>query len=411
MKNRVRTHVASELRYMRDLMHCKKKTLLLYRCGYHFLKAMKKRPAWAIYDRFFVAGDNAEALFQYLSRINAGRSINFWFSIYKDVPDFNRLKQIGRVIPYDTMRYRMNFLLADKIISSHIDEGFANAFAKDEQYMRDLYKFDYVFLQHGVIQNNLSSWLYKQKKNIRLFVTSAQREKESIVDGKYGYAEKEIKLLGLPRHDHLYSERQKKIIFLPTWRKSIVGRLGARKGLNDYSNEFKETEYFRFYNNLINDPEILQAMEEEHFTGEFYVHPSFKAQFKDFQGNGGIIVGESTANYKEVFKTADLLITDYSSVAFDFARLKKPIIYSQFDKETFYKAHIMTNKGYFSYEKDGFGPVCYDYDSTVKEIVRQLRNGCYMGEIYQNRVSDFFAYMDHNNCERVYKAILEIDKE
>ena len=40
--------------------------------------------------------------------------------------------------------------------------------------MKDLYEFDFVFLQHGVVQDDLSGWLNKYQKNVRIFVTSAR---------------------------------------------------------------------------------------------------------------------------------------------------------------------------------------------------------------------------------------------
>lgn len=101
------------------------------------------------------------------------------------------------------------------------------------------------------------------------------------------------------------------------------------------------------------------------------------------------------------------MVTDYSSVAFDFAYLKKPIVYTQFDVEVFYNQHI-NKQGYFSYERDAFGPVCYDYESAVDAIIKQLDRGCQMEEVYKQRVDSFFAYTDQNNCERVYQAIKEL---
>ena len=45
---------------------------------------------------------------------------------------------------------------------------------------------------------------------------------------------------------------------------------------------------------------------------------------------------------------------DYSSIAFDFAYMKKPLIYYQFDQDKYYTNHFA--KGYFDCERDGFGP-------------------------------------------------------
>ena len=51
------------------------------------------------------------------------------------------------------------------------------------------------------------------------------------------------------------------------------------------------------------------------------------------------------------------MITDYSSVAFEMAYLKKAVLYYQFDEEEFFSGKHW-QKGYFDYRKDGFGAVC-----------------------------------------------------
>ena len=66
-------------------------------------------------------------------------------------------------------------------------------------------------------------------------------------------------------------------------------------------------------------------------------------------------IKDSTNSYKDIFAQTDLMITDYSSVAFDFAYLRKPIVYSQFDRDSFFNgAHSYTER-YFDYERDCFG--------------------------------------------------------
>lgn len=400
-----KTHIMAELRYMKDLLRKKKKKLVLYRLTYFGKKLFKKEPLWLLCDRSFRAGDNGEALFRYIQEKRDGEE-DVRFFLYKDSVDYERLKKIGKVIPFHTFRYKVNFLLADKVVSSHIDGWTTNAFGEDVDYMKNLYKFDYVFLQHGIIQNDLSGWLQKQKKNIRLFVTSAKPEYESVLEGDYGYERDEVKLLGLPRYDLLRSEAQKIIAFLPTWRKNIAMEEG-RPGIREYSPYFKDTAYFHFYNSLINDPRLLEAMKQHGYTGEFYIHPALSAQSGDFEENSIITIGRETMQYNEIFKRAGLMVTDYSSVAFDFAYLKKPIVYTQFDVEVFYNQHI-NKQGYFSYERDAFGPVCYDYESAVDAIIKQLDRGCQMEEVYKQRVDSFFAYTDQNNCERVYQAIKEL---
>jgi len=125
-----------------------------------------------------------------------------------------------------------------------------------------------------------------------------------------------------------------------------------------------------------------------------------------FIGNEYVEVCEKV-EYQKEFSENSLLITDYSSVAFDFAYLRKPVIYTQMDREEFFEKQIY-NRGYFDYEKDGFGPVCDDYETTVQTIINYIKNDCKIEEIYLERINSFFEYNDQNNCKRVHEEILKI---
>ena len=108
--------------------------------------------------------------------------------------------------------------------------------------------------------------------------------------------------------------------------------------------------------------------------------------------------------YQTLFNSGSLLITDYSSVAFDFSYLKKPIIYYQYIDDY----HFDVETGYFKYESMGFGEVCKEEEELVDLIIEYIKNECRMKDEYSRKVDDFYFYHDRNNCERVYKAIKNI---
>jgi CDP-glycerol glycerophosphotransferase (TagB/SpsB family) len=90
--------------------------------------------------------------------------------------------------------------------------------------------------------------------------------------------------------------------------------------------------------------------------------------------------------------------------------MKKPVIYTQFDKNNLYSTHYY-KEGDFSYERDGFGEVLYDYEDSVKAILSYIEKGGGMEDKYKKRVDEFFVKRDHNNSKRVYEAIRACDKE
>ena len=99
-----------------------------------------------------------------------------------------------------------------------------------------------------------------------------------------------------------------------------------------------------------------------------------------------------------------MIVTDYSSSIVDFLYLGKPILYCQFDIDTFYKGHIY-HEEHADFEHDGFGEVLYSLDETVAKIIEYMENGCELKPLYRERVDKFFAFHDRNNCKRVYEAM------
>ena len=97
-------------------------------------------------------------------------------------------------------------------------------------------------------------------------------------------------------------------------------------------------------------------------------------------------------------------------MAMDYAFVKRPVIYAQFDREEFYRTHSY-HVNYFDYEQDGFGPVCGDYESTVQAILYALEKDCVMEEPYLSRREAFFAHIDDKNCERICRAVLSLGQE
>ena len=93
---------------------------------------------------------------------------------------------------------------------------------------------------------------------------------------------------------------------------------------------------------------------------------------------------------------------------FDFAYLKKPVIYAQFDRESVFSGVHTFQKGYFDYEKDSFGPVTTEIDETVDRIIDYMENSCRPEDVYTRRAEGFFAFHDKENCRRIYEKISEM---
>ena len=93
----------------------------------------------------------------------------------------------------------------------------------------------------------------------------------------------------------------------------------------------------------------------------------------------------------------------------DFSYLRKPVVYCQFDDVEFMSGGHVYIEGYFDYERDGFGEVCYDEESLIDTLIEYMKNGCKLKDKYRERIDNFFAFNDRNNCQRVYEEILKLE--
>lgn len=368
----------------------------------------KKGSVWLFSDRIDNAGDSGEVVFKYICE-HTPNGVRPIFTIGRAASDEvkNRLEAIGEVVYFEDTEFKYYFLLADKIVSSSAGEFTINAFEDDRQYFVDMYHFDFYFMNHGVNCGDCSAWLNHYNKNIKIFFNTGVNERQAIIDGRYNMTADQCVITGLPRFDALYDDRKKQLLVLPSWRKSIKGAYDDKTS-SVYYDGFVNTDYYKFYNGLINDERLLAKMREKGYTGLFCLHPIFRKQAVDFQKNDVFAINEGFINYNKVFAESSVMVTDYSTIAFDFAYLKKPIVYTQFDKEEFYKTQTY-DKGFFEYERDGFGPVCYDLDSAVDALIKIIDKDC--ENDYIDRVTNFFVNIDKNNSKRVIDAVLADSKK
>ena len=91
---------------------------------------------------------------------------------------------------------------------------------------------------------------------------------------------------------------------------------------------------------------------------------------------------------------------------FDFAYMRKPVLYYQFDEEEFRANHYA--KGYFDYRRDGFGEVVTEEEKALDLLEQYLENGCRLKPAYRARIQEFFPLHDQNNCERIYHEIMKL---
>lgn len=367
---------------------------------------------WIIMDRDTQADDNGEHFYRYMAKNHPEQKC--FFVLRKDSPSWSRLEAEGfNLLPFGSPEHEKELRACSKIISSHAD-GYVHSYFGDNF----LQSKDYVFLQHGVTKDNLSTWL--NGKPISLLIAATPQEYNAFVaDGSpYEFTKKQVAQTGFPRHDNLLRLKENadcadNVIFIaPTWRKTLVGPKigkGNERALNPL---FMETDYAQAWGSFLNSQELRNLAEKHNSRVVFFPHANIFPYVEAgvFKVPDYIEIGSTAEKpIQEYFAEASVCITDYSSVAFDIAYLDTPCIYYQFDKDKVFKGDHIYAKGYFEYEDDGFGPVAESEESLHEALAAVASNGFRPSPEYQSRIDATFTLRDGKCCERVYRAIIRAD--
>lgn len=364
---------------------------------YCFSRQINNHEVWLISERGDDARDNSYYLFSYIKKNHPDVTIKY--VIKKSSADYYKVRALGDVIEYGSSAHFKYFITAGVLISTHI-MGYSpdmSLFWRLDRWGLLKVNGKKVFLQHGVTHNYIPMLTNKYSK-LDLFLCGAMPEYKYIKN-HFGHPDGVVKYTGFPRYDTLKSKPQKQILLIPTFRKWL-----------NYVDDFQATEYFKRYNALFNNSELNKMLEDTDYKLIFYPHYEIQkriAYFSSMPKNKNLVLATyANSDIQKLLNESDMLITDYSSVFFDFAYMRKPVVYYQFDADRFRTGHY--KKGYFSYTNDGFGPVIYDEVSLVKEIRSIINNRTSINQMYLKRVNDFYDKSDHRNSQRSYKAIVNM---
>ncbi|RAP52093.1 MAG: hypothetical protein BZ137_09240 [Methanosphaera sp. rholeuAM130] len=370
----------------------------IYLLTYPFVRRLKKDKSICIFmDRPESGDDNAAHLFKYANTID-DQMIKY-YALKDDGKCFDELSQSGKVLKYKSFKHKLMYLYADKIISSHPYQTVINPFFEYDKitnmFYNGLITSKIYFLQHGVTLGNISGWLSKFDKDLSLITTVSQEEHDSYLVEGYNYDEDIIQILGFPRYDNLKNNPKKQILIIPTWRKYLKGN----------KNFFLNSEYYANLEKLLNNTELIELSKKYGYKIVFKAHPELYRYITDDERyldllniNEDIYVSEDES-YQQLFEESSIMITDYSSVFFDFAYLKKALIYYQPEDDYHYE------DSYFDFESMGFGDVIHEENCLIEKVEYYINNNCKSEEKYRKRVNRFFKYTDKNNCKRVYDWI------
>lgn len=362
----------------------------------------RKKNIWLVGDRGTDARDNGYYMFRYLREKQP--DLEVYFVITKDSPDRMKFSDTDHLVDFGSLKHWTMYFGASVILESFLRDTMPirNSYFRGlaRRYPRRSWAVT-VFLQHGITKDDMVE-LYAENTCVDMFVCGALPEYIDILE-RYHYINGEVKYTGFPRFDSLYDlEIKRQILIMPTWRRSIKS--------NRSPDEVEKSSYFSHWSGLLQNARIKAMKAKYNIEFVFYPHNNMQRYMSLFRriDSSVIIEDVATSDVQTLLKESMLLITDYSSVFFDFAYMQKPILYYQFDEEEYRSNHYA--QGYFDYRRDGFGEVITEENELLDILEQYLAEECRLKPMYHQRTEQFFTLHDNRNCERVFQEIQDMNR-
>jgi len=371
---------------------------------YKIYMCISKKEIWLVCEDKNEARDNGYCFFKYLNEQQP--QIQSYYAINYKSKDYKKVKEIGKTVKYGSIKHWVLYFNCKYNISSQ-KAGKPDAAICYVLEVYGIIKSKSIFLQHGITINK-AKWLFYENTKMKLFVCGAKPEYE-YVKKYFGYPETNVKYLGFCRFDdyHNIEVNKKQILLIPSWREWIASK-------NEYSNQYEDTtkftntEYYQKYQELINDEKLIGFLEKNNLTIYFYPHRNMQKYLSDFTTKSDRIkiVDNKNSEIRELLIKSAVMVTDYSSVALDFAYMKKPVIYYQFDEKRFREAQY--EEGYYDYKEAGLGQVCNTKNEVIQELENLYNNNLQLSEKFKKAHKEYFELYDNKNNERIYNEINSI---
>ncbi len=357
-------------------------------------KHILKKELWLI-SEYKTARDNGYFFFKYMREKHP--EIDCYYAMDLKHNDYEKVKSLGNVIKWGSFKHYYYYMSATWNLSSHKNGTPNHILFLLLRLKLNLYD-NFVFLQHGITCNNLEMF-HKKNAKFKIFISGAKPEANYLIK-EFGYDDSEVRYTGFSRFDNLHNIQvdNNTILFMPTWRRWLT----KEKAL-------VESEYFKRITSFLTNKKLEKLLEKYDKKIIFCAHGGLKDVCNSFKTNNKCIqvLDVNSTDIQSLLIKGAVLITDYSSIHFDFAYMKKPIIYYQFDVDDFLKKHIGKDyeKTYFNYERDCFGPIVYDETELLIVLESIIKSGNQVQKDYISKIEKFFPLCDANNSERIFNVL------
>lgn len=358
------------------------------------------RKIWLMCDSAEPNSNDSRELYNYINSLRDKRGVEAFYSQRGINPDdaFIMTALQSTSLACGSTAQKIMAMNADVIIANghNVYEilGFEDG---EELYYRDLLMADIVSFGDGFSMSRSAQTENRIYDNTVLRFCGSKAEYDRLSHPIYGYNEKHLFQFGYPHTDKLMSVPSRQILVCPAFRRGF-GKY-AHIGYTAFTTE----PFYSVFNALINDKRILSCLIKNHCNLVFILPEEFaKKEYLWNKSENVTVSSFEELGYKETVEKSAMLITDYDNTAFDFAYMRKPVIYYQNPSVS-----CQDNISTFSYREQGFGAVVTDIDTLVEEIQKVIESEFKISSEYIVRRENFFAFLDRNSCKRIANAIYD----
>lgn len=365
-----------------------------------FAKVFTKKTRLLFCERGYDAQDNAFVLFNYLSK---NKDFVCKYVITKKGGKHAAIQK-NKQIKFGSLKHLFYLNYCDDIITTHYMLFIPCDISTKSKTRLFKLRSKIVFLQHGIAENYLPSLVYPECK-VDIFSCTVHSEYEYVLSN-YNHPQGVVRKIGMPRFDKLFENKKdansfvfKTILVMPTWRMWINKNIS-----------FEQTDFYKQWASLLSSSELNSFLKNNNLQVRFVLHSQLRDYlrfFKKFESDEILIIDTTDKpdeSIQELLISSDMLITDYSSVAFDFGFMNKPVYYFCFDYSLFFSNHY--KPGFFDYRKDGFGPFFEDANNLLLSIKRFSYKDWELK--YREKIDLFFRDVEKNCCERYEEVIKKL---
>lgn len=246
------------------------------------------------------------------------------------------------------------------------------------------------------------SQFYRQKQEWD-YLIAANKFSSDIFKSCFMYTNGTMLEIGYPRNDLLYAPNKdqialdlKKKLHIPLDKKTIL-----------YAPTWRDDEYYgkgQYKFKLKLDLEMMKKELGDEYVILLRTH-HYIADALDVTGVEDFAYNLSKYDdITEIYLISDICITDYSSVFFDFANLKRPMLFYTYDID---KYRDVLRGFYIDMEKELPGPLVY----STKEVIDQIKHLDEMNQKYAKRYEVFYEKFcsidDGNASQRAVEAVFK----